>query len=81
MQQVQHTPAALAQLTIFPPFLLQSDLLSLIDSTGHGLSTVVRRSWDTTAVALSLEGSWTKCAEARKMAMLAAYQVGKCTAR
>jgi hypothetical protein len=60
---------------VFLPHVLQADLLSLIDSTGHGLSTVVRRSWDTTAVRLSLEGTWSKCAEARKMAMLAVYQV------
>jgi hypothetical protein len=26
----------------------QSDLLSLLDSTGRGVETVVRRSWDTT---------------------------------
>jgi hypothetical protein len=57
------------------PHVLQADLLSLIDSTGHGLNTVVRRSWDSTAVRLSLEGTWSKCAEARKMAMLAVYQV------
>jgi len=54
---------------------MQSDLLSLIDSTGNGITTAVKRSWDTTAVRLALEGTWFKSGEARKMAMLAVYQV------
>jgi hypothetical protein len=55
--------------------LRQSDLLALLDGSGHGLTTIVRRSWDTTGIRLALEGSWVGAAQARKMAMLAAYQV------
>jgi hypothetical protein len=54
---------------------LQSDLLSLIDSSGNGIRTSVQRSWDSTAVQLSLRGTWSATPQARKMAMLAVYQV------
>jgi hypothetical protein len=55
--------------------LLQSDLLSFIDSSGNGIRTTVQRSWDSTAVQLSLRGTWSATPQARKMAMLAVYQV------
>jgi hypothetical protein len=55
---------------------VQSDLLSLIDSSGNGIRTSVQRSWDTTAVQLSLRGTWAATPATRKMAMLAVYQVG-----
>jgi hypothetical protein len=55
--------------------LLQVDLLSLIDSSGNGIRTSIQRSWDSTAVQLSLRGTWSATPQARKMAMLAVYQV------
>eukprot|EP00879_Flechtneria_rotunda_P030729 GHRR01033401.1.p1 GENE.GHRR01033401.1~~GHRR01033401.1.p1 ORF type:complete len:420 (+),score=190.61 GHRR01033401.1:1155-2414(+) len=51
-----------------------ADLLAIIDSTGNGIQTTVKRSWDSTGVNLTLQGTWAKTAEARKMAMLAVYQ-------
>lgn len=57
------------------PLLRPADLLDLIDASGNGLTTTVSRSWDCTSAGLSLQGEWRGCAQARRMAMLAVYQV------
>lgn len=57
------------------PLLRPADLLDLIDASGNGLTTTISRSWDCTGAGLALEGQWHGCSEARRMAMLAVYQV------
>jgi hypothetical protein len=54
----------------------QPDLLQLLDRSGTGVTPSVTRTWDTNAVRVTLEGGWTASGtDARRMAMLAVYQV------
>jgi hypothetical protein len=55
----------------------QVDLLSALDKMGVGVATTITRTWEASGAELQLKGTWSQHPEARRMAMLAVYQVGR----
>ena len=54
----------------------QADLLQALDTSCEGLTTSLVRTWSGPEASLELRGRWKGGLEARRMAMLAVYQVG-----
>lgn len=55
---------------------MQMGVFEAIDEMGAGVTTRVTRFFEARGAVLEVSGIWTKCWEARQMAMLALYQVG-----
>ena len=52
-----------------------ADLLRALDASCEGLTTSLVRTWSGPEASLELRGRWKGGIEARRMAMLAVYQV------
>ena len=57
------------------PPCTQADLLQALDASCEGLTTSLVRTWSGPEASLELRGRWKGGLEARRMAMLAVYQV------